>query len=321
MFSRPVQDLLDGIKGAADKLIPKIKNILNIAPESPPAPAGTPPPAPTPAPAAAPSAPSSSTSTPGTSGIGRSSLLGGLVGGTMDTMQGEDITRAYSGNIAGAGIAGAAANIASKVPGPAWFKLAASIGTGLVTFGPAVDFSKGIVDKFTEIFNPGSDAPDLNKNLLSKASQNKITPIAFGTENSISGAEQQSDAIANANQQDFTQPPQYGEINVNQLTGQMPFAESMLTAELQVNSSSTSDAQIMPIKQEGTMKAESVGPLPEPSPTIIPLPIPGSSRISKTTKSSQTGMEANSVPFINAENSGNNIYLTYAHIVYNVPMT
>jgi hypothetical protein len=124
------------------------------------------------------------------------------------------------------------------------------------------------------------------------------------------GAQQQADVVANANQQDFTKAPLYGEINVNQLSGETLIA----------NSSKTSEAQITPIKQEANMKAGSVGPLPEPAPTILPFPLPGSAPKTQAVASSQNGRSANSVPLIDAENKDNYL-LVYSHSVYNVPMT
>ena len=169
---------------------------------------------------------------------------------------------------------------------------------------------KGFYDKAGEMFGGGNSGA--NKNLSSQPLNNKIPDVAFNSENLMNdkGTQQQADVIANASQQDFAQAPLYGEINVNQLSG-----ETLISS-----SSKISEAQISPIKQEATMKAGSVGPLPEPAPTILPFPMPGSTAKTQPVASSQTGGVANSVPSIDAENKDNYL-LVYSHSVYNVPMT
>jgi hypothetical protein len=60
--------------------------------------------------------------------------------------------------------------------------------------------------------------------------------------------------------------------------------------------------------------------LPEPSPTILPFPLPGSTQNTQSVASSQTGEAATRVPSIDPENKDNYL-LVYSHSVYNVPMT
>ena len=89
------------------------------------------------------------------------------------------------------------------------------------------------------------------------------------------------------------------------------------STSFQVSSSSTSP-QITPIKTEPTVAAQSVGPLPEVTPTIIPMPMPAQQQQQSQTPPGPSG-SAQEIPSFNPENS-NNFYLMYSHSVYNVPM-
>jgi|694.fasta_scaffold15224_7 hypothetical protein len=310
LFLTPVQALLDGVKGAANRLIPKIKNILPNFSNSG---KGTPPPAtPPPAgPARSVAEAEQRVSGQGLNRFGLTSILGaGGLGTLFDVAGGEDPARAAAGNFGAAGLSAMAGNFASKIPGPPWLKLLTGLGAGGFIFGQTIDPVKGFYDKAGEMFGGGNSGA--NKNLSSQPLNNKIPDVAFNSENLMNdkGTQQQSDVIANASQQDFAQAPLYGEISVDQLSG-----ETLISS-----SSKISEAQISPIKQEATTKAGSVGPLPEPAPTILPFPIPGSSAKTQPVASSQTGGVANSVPSIDAENKDNYL-LVYSHSVYNVPMT
>lgn len=318
LFLKPVQALLDGVKGAANKIIPKIKGLLPGFAK--PKPGGNPPPPPTP-----PKTPAEAAKQVGGQGMNKFSLTsmfqgaltGGILGGTIDTLQGEDPAKAYSSNIGGGATAAGAANLASKfAPGP--LKLPAALAAGFFTYGPATNMFKGLYDKTTEMFGGASGGPGIDKKLLSQPAQNKITDIAFGSDSLIGDDKQKSDIAAQANNQDFTQPPQYGEISVAQLTGMEGIN---LKDAFSQDSLKTPIADITPIKQEATMRAGSVGPLPEPAPTIIPMPIGGGSQVAgKQAAPSQNTGPANSIPSIDPENP-NNFLVVYAHSVYNVPMT
>jgi hypothetical protein len=320
LFLRPVQALLDGVKGAANRIIPKIKNILPGFSRSggggnPPPAGGNPPPA---GPARTVAEAEQRVSGKGLNRFGLTSILTGAALGTgLDIAGGEDPARAASGNLGGATMAAGAANLASRfAPGP--FKLPAALAAGFFSYGPATDLFKGFYDKAGEMFGGGAfGGPGVDKNLLSQTSQNKITNIAFGSNNLMGDGKQTSDVASQSKDQDFNKPAQYGEINVAQLMGveginlQDVFSSSALKTPI---------ADITPIKQEATMKAESVGPLPEPAPTIIPLPMGGTQVAAKQGASGQNTGPANNIPSIDPENP-NNFYVVYAHSVYNVPMT
>ena len=325
-FLKPVQALLNGVKDAANKLIPKIQDVLpgfSKPSGGNPPPAGDKEPPKTP-----PKTTGEASQQVGSKGINRfsptsllgGSLLGGLVGGTMDTMQGEDPGKAYTSNIGGAGVAAGAAGVVSRLPLPPIIKVPASLAAGFFSFGPATDMFKGLYDKTTEMF--GSDPGATS----SQPIQNKVTDIAFNSENLMGDQKQTSgvDLISQASEQDFKQPPQYGTINVEQLVQTASELAGKVGVEgLEIAKGLTANipqAQVFPIKQEVAMKVESVGPLPEPKPTIIPMPMGGGTRSTAgKQRSTVTGENTNPMPVIDPENS-NNIYLTFSHSVYNVPM-
>lgn len=320
LFLRPVQALLDGVKGAANKIIPKIKNILPGFSRSgsggnpPPASGGTPTGGNTPTPPKTTGQASQQVSGQGINRLAPTSLLqgalgGGLIGGTIDTMQGEDPAKAYTSNFFGGGVSAGVAGGIMRLPLPPIIKVPASLAAGFFSFGPATDMFKGFYDKTTEMF--GSDLGATS----SQPIQSKIPDIAFNSENPIGNDKQKSDIVSESQKQDFTQPAQYGEILISQLIGTetINLADAFSSTSLK-----TPIAEITPIKQEASMKAESVGPLPEPAPTIIPMPM-GGSTASRPKSSNQSSDPANSIPSIDPENP-NNFYVVYSHSVYNVPM-
>ena len=318
LFLKPVQALLDGVKGAANKLIPKIKKILpgfskpGATPPPPPKPpsTSTPPPPPT---ASAPAARN-------TRGFGLGSILGAAGLGTgLDIMGGENPARAAVSNIAAAGTSAGIGNLAMRfAPGP--FKIPAYLLSAFFSYGPASNMFKGFYDKGNELF----EGMKSNNNLSSKPINNKISDVAFNkkTENLMSSeqdVEKKSDIVTTANEQDFSKPAMYGEITVAQLVNEKSQTEA---AQISggISEKQTETAQIMPIRQEATITAKNIGPLPEPSPTILPFPLPGSTQNTQSVASSQTGESATRVPSIDPENKDNYL-LVYSHSVYNVPMT
>lgn len=321
LFLRPVQALLDGVKGAANKIIPKIKNILpgfsrpGGGGGNPPPPSGGTPTGGTPS--TPPKTTAEASRQVGGKGFNRFSpssllapLLGGAIGGTADVMQGEDPAKAYTTNLGGAFTSSAIASGIMRLPLPPLIKVPASLAAGFFSFGPVTDMYKNFYEKGEQMFgtDPGATS--------SQPIQSKIPDIAFNSENLISDDKQKSDIAAESQKQDFTQPPQYGEINIAQLTG---IEGINLKDAFSATSLKTHIANITPIKQEATMKAESVGPLPEPAPTIIPMPI-GGSTASRPKSGNKSSDPATSIPSIDPENP-NNFYVVYSHSVYNVPMT
>ena len=87
----------------------------------------------------------------------------------------------------------------------------------------------------------------------------------------------------------------------------------------QVDSGSMSmSAQISPLPSDPASTAQNVGPLPEVTPTIIPLPMPGQQQSQSGSPTGTSGVSQN-IPSFDPENP-NNPYVMYSHSVYNVAM-
>ena len=325
LFLRPVQALLNGVKGAANKLIPKIQKILpgfsKPGGGGKPAGAGGPPPT---GPARTVAEAEQRVSGQGINRFGLTSILGaGGLGTLFDVSKGEDPARAATSNLFAAAGSVGLANIGMKlVPGP--LKLITGLGLGSLGYGPLKDAANMGIDKVGEMFGGGNTST--NRSLSSQPINNKIPDIAFNanTPNLVTetkGTEQTTSPEQIASQQDFSQPAMYGEMNIAQLTGDnMQSETAKITDGLSAKVTPIPEAQITPIKQEATTKAGSVGPLPEPSPTILPFPLPGAAPKTQAVASSQSGEPATRIPSIDAENKDNYL-LVYSHSVYNVPMT
>jgi hypothetical protein len=222
------------------------------------------------------------------------------LGTGLDIAGGENPARAVVSNVGAAGMSASIGNFAMRfAPGP--FKIPAYLLSAFFSYGPASNMFKGFYDKGSELF----EGMKSSNNLSSKPINNKISDVAFNkkTENLMSSKqdiEKKSDIVTTANEQDFSKPAMYGEITVTQLVNEK--------------------AQIMPIRQEATINAKNIGPLPEPSPTILPFPLSGSTQNTQAVASSQTDESATRVPSIDPENKDNYL-LVYSHSVYNVPMT
>jgi hypothetical protein len=343
LFLRPVQALLDGVKGAANKLIPKIQNLLPGF-SKPGSGGGNPPPAGGKEPPKTPPKTTSEASKQvGKKGFNRlspssllGSLIGGGIGGAYDISQGEDPGKAITGNIGGALTSGGIAGGIMRLPLPPIIKVPASLAAGFFSYGPATDMFKDFYGKTIEMF--GKDPGETS----SQPINSKVTDIAFNSENlmgdqisvgadSIESSQNMSIASNQGQRifedQDFKGPPDYGQINVDQLVQTasefvgkvgvegIEIAKGMIPEKINIP-----QAQVFPIKQEVAMKTESVGPLPEPTPTIIPLPMGGRTKsVSGKQRSTVTGEDTNPMPVIDPENA-NNIYLAFSHSVYNVPM-
>lgn len=292
LFLRPVQALLDGVKGAANRIIPKIKSLLpGFGKTSSPA-----------------------------------SIISGLATGTMDVMRGEEPTKAYTSNIAGSFGAAGLANLASKVPGPPLVKGAAGIAAFLTSYGPLVDLSKQGYDKITGMFSPAQGGPGVDMSAFSQPTEGKISSLSFGSNLDLMG-KGKTEKVPGENQ-DFSKPAESGEISLSQIMGtqsesmdaipvemesiKMPsdFFESFDKAKL------APETQITPIKKE-TPIAQTVGPLPEPAPMVVPLPSPPPSQATAVPQPPSSSSPAMSVPTFPTSNT-DNFYTLYSQIHYNV---
>jgi hypothetical protein len=291
LFLRPVQALLDGVKGAADRFIPKIKNLFpnffkpnedsknNPPPaETAPGTGTTPPPAETAPGTGTTPPPVAGTPAPGTPGTGTTPPTTGTL---------------------------------PLLPSPPTAGTSASSGKYIIFGG----------QRYWERSNGDLTFPLDGR---TKPTSEELKQKQGSAQSSISMVPEtntfQQSSSTNLDQSDFSQPPMYGEINVEKLLGMSATETAQITGALTDRATPTIEAQIMPIKQEANMKSGSVGPLPEPAPTILPFPLPGSTSKTQAVSSSQSGEAANSVPSINPENMDNYLLL-YSHSVYNVPMT
>lgn len=415
LFVRPVQALLDGVKGAANKLIPKIQNNLPSSSGGKGGSGGGTPSGGTPSggkpdgkeppkgPARTPGEASKRVGQKGANRFSPTSLLGpiigGLTGGTIDTMQGEDPAKAYTSNLGGAAVASYAAGLVSKLPLPPIIKIPATLATGFFSYGPATDMLKGFYESGEKMFTGGSDTEPVNTSV--QPTQNKIPDIAFNSNTedlSNRNRNQESNELTSENvaplekEQDFSKPPEYGTIEAETLIAQnsqlsdLSIDANKTASEDKLMTSDTSENKTMegeiakiefsvdqnklspfeiassadnrnligetkypeisrntekiesvlaptppqplkidqvkttPVKQEANIKAENVGPLPEPSPKFLPLPLNGmGTGMSSKKLPTITGESTTSVPNIDPENP-NNFYVVFSHSVYNVPM-
>lgn len=353
LFLKPVQALLDGVKGAANKIIPKIRNILPSfgGKKTPPSTSKT---SPSTTSQASKQVPQQGINKFAPSSLLQGALSGALIGGGIDTLQGEDPSKAIVSNAAGGATAATTANILTKIPGPIWLKSIASITGGFLIYGPATEKFKEFYDKTTEIFGKKSDAdassqpteniiPDSsfnfnNSSTNQRETENIIPDVSSDSDNLSTNQSQTENIDSNLTQQapeqNFKEPPQYGNVDVESTQTQQISEKTEELAPEAINNKQekiaridisesekigASEAKIFPIKQKITEKMESVRPLSEPTPTIIPMPM-GGSTASRSKSTNQSSDLATSIPSINPENP-NNFYVVYSHSIYNVPMT
>lgn len=221
------------------------------------------------------------------------------VGAGIDIASGEDPGRAVSG--AASGTAGAEVGAILGAPlGPPGIIIGATAGYMLTE-----PLGKSLYDKTT------------GKTPKEKTTAAKTTPAATKTPPAsnlqMKPGKQES--------QDFSQPAEYGTMNVAPIAGESgadnQAAEITPQSQFPDYSSifSGSQAQIQPLKsQESQEKMQSVGPLPEPQPTVVMAPALPSPVQSAP---SGGGGPANSVPAIPSANP-DNFYVLYSQAHYNV---
>jgi hypothetical protein len=125
----------------------------------------------------------------------------------------------------------------------------------------------------------------------------------------------------NKESQDFSKPPEFGTMNIAPVAGESG-ADSQAAAvtpqgqPTDYSSVFSGQAQIQPLKsQESQQKMQSVGPLPEPQPTVVMAPSPPAPV--QSAPSGGGGGPANSVPAISSSNP-DNFYVLYSQAHYNV---
>jgi hypothetical protein len=125
----------------------------------------------------------------------------------------------------------------------------------------------------------------------------------------------------NKESQDFSKPPEFGTMNIAPVAGESG-ADSQAAAvtpqgqPTDYSSVFSNQAQIQPLKsQESQQKMQSVGPLPEPQPTVVMAPSPPAP--AQSAPSGGNGRVANNVPAISSSNP-DNFYVLYSQAHYNV---
>lgn len=226
--------------------------------------------------------------------IGKRALPFG-VGAAIDIAGGEDPARAAAG--AAAGTTGAEVGAVVGAPlGPLGV-----FGGSILGYTLAEPLGKSLYDKTTGKTPKAATSPATAK-----------SPPASNLKMNGAGKPES---------QDFSQPAEYGTMNVAPVAGESG-ADSQaagVTPQSTDYSSvfSGSQAQIQPLKpQESQQKMESVGPLPEPQPTVVMAPAPPAPVQSAP---SGGGGSANNVPAIPSANP-DNFYVLYSQAHYNVVM-
>jgi hypothetical protein len=116
--------------------------------------------------------------------------------------------------------------------------------------------------------------------------------------------QQMGDLKAQANSIDFTQAPQYGEVNITPEEGNQVSSQSS-----QVN------IRPLPAQTNGVPAQVNVGPAPAPAPNVIYRRVGSSAQ--QRSGAAPTGGPVNQVPSISASNP-DNFYVLYSQVNYNV---
>jgi hypothetical protein len=213
------------------------------------------------------------------------------VGAAIDIAGGEDPARAAAGAAAGTTAAEVGAIVGAPL-GPLGI-----LGGSILGYTIAEPLGKSLYDNATGKTPKAKTTPTTAKT--------PATPKESGKKES----------------QDFSQPPQFGTVNItpiagesgadNQAAGVTPQGQST-----DYSSAFSNQAQIQPLKsQESQQKMQSVGPLPEPQPTVVMAPSPPAP--AQSAPSGGGGGPANSVPAISSSNP-DNFYVLYSQAHYNV---
>ena len=233
-------------------------------------------------------------------------------------------TAAETGAKVGANVADDAAKVAAKGGGKLLSRVLPVAQTALgVGFG-LNDLSQG--KPISAGFNFLSAVPGpigwaglglgLGYDLLGSPGEGKAAPMA-----NMAPTLAKSKESGNKESQDFSKPPEFGTVNIAPVAGESG-ADSQAAAvtpqgqPTDYSSVFSGQAQIQPLKsQESQQKMQSVGPLPEPQPTVVMAPSPPAPV--QSAPSGGGGGPANSVPAISSSNP-DNFYVLYSQAHYNV---
>ncbi len=222
--------------------------------------------------------------------------------GQTDVQAGAGAGGSVAGSMAGAAV-GAKLGLLGGPISPITVPVASLIGGGFGwVFG-----GKG-ADVLT-----GADKPKAAKTSAAKPQSQVIpsptktpppaaTPVAAVSDKSFE--QQMSDLKAQASSIDFTQAPQYGEVNITPEEGNQVSSQPS-----QVN------IKPLPAQTNGVPAQVNVGPAPAPAPNVIYRRVGSSAQ--QRSGAAPTGGPVNQVPSISASNP-DNFYVLYSQVNYNV---
>ena len=243
-------------------------------------------------------------------------FIQGTVGTALDIAMGEDPGRA---------LAGAAAGVIAAAPSAAVGGLLGPVGSfagGIAGYSVGSGFGKDIYDKFfgkpqtpaatSSVSAKPSPAkpqspviPSSTKPPTTFAATPSTTSVAASAPASdMSFNQQMVDLEKQASSIDFTQAPQYGEVNITPEEGNQVSSQPS-----QVN------IKPLPAQTNRVSTQVNVGPAPAPAPNVVYKRIASSAQ--QRSGAAPTGGSVNQVPAISASNP-DNFYVLYSQVNYNV---
>jgi hypothetical protein len=223
--------------------------------------------------------------------------------GQTDVQAGAGAGGSVAGSIAGA-TAGAKLGLLGGPISPITVPVASLIGGGFGWYfgGKGADVLTG-ADK-PEVAKTSAAKPQSPVIPSSTKSTQTPTPAATTAASDKPFEQQMSDLKAQANSIDFTQAPQYGEVNITPEDNR------------QVSSQSTQvNIKPLPAQTERISTQVNVGPAPAPAPNVIYRRVGSSAQ--QRSGAAPTGGPVNEVPSISASNP-DNFYVLYSQVNYNV---
>jgi len=243
-------------------------------------------------------------------------FIQGTVGTALDIAMGEDPGRALAGAAAGV-IAAARSAAVGGLLGPV-----GSFAGGIAGYSVGSGFGKDIYDKFfgkpqtpaatSSVSAKPSPAkpqspviPSSTKPPTTFAATPSTTSVAASAPASdMSFNQQMVDLEKQASSIDFTQAPQYGEVNITPEEGNQVSSQPS-----QVN------IKPLPAQTNRVSTQVNVGPAPAPAPNVVYKRIASSAQ--QRSGAAPTGGSVNQVPAISASNP-DNFYVLYSQVNYNV---
>lgn len=207
------------------------------------------------------------------------------------------------GSVAGS-IAGATAGAKIGLLGGPFAWITSPLG-GLIGGGVGWYLGGKGADVLTGADKPKTSAATPQSPVIPSATTSTPTPAATTTASDKPFEQQMSDLKTQADTIDFTQAPQYGEVDIK-------------PEDNKPTSTQSSQVNIKPLlaQTNGVPAQVNVGPAPAQKPNVIYKKI-GSSAQQRSSAAAPTGGPVNQVPSISASNP-DNFYVLYSQINYNV---